>query len=274
LKSLLILSITLLFCSVSYAQQWRFDFRSIDVDTIDEVKLNHTIDSLERATQIDSLRALSYHVYSMKHPDDSTYVAFVMGMEFGSLSIDKMNRELKANGFGTLPETFKGINFGMDMCTKRWLVSWLFNIKIKEKLQNDEARLSFASSAMATMSLGYDILYLKRVRLYPFLGLSYQKFSIDVRRKGIADGGDLSYYLDNMYASTFKKRSLAGQVGAELDVHLVQQDYFGIILAVRGGFQKTLIDGDFRMYHRNYDLDIGNVDREAFLSVGIKFFTR
>jgi hypothetical protein len=254
----------------------QFDFSGVDPAKVDLNKLRQYRDSLYIVHKIDSLHVLAQYVNRELSRKKFSYTSVNFGFEFAKMSIGKLNKELVQNGFEELSETFSAVNFGYDIVEDRWLVSTMFNIGISEKLRNDEVKLSFASSGQVSMSVGYDLLNWKRIHFYPFLGASYQKFSMDVKRRGIEPDQDLQYYFDNVYRSTFKRRTLEGLAGAQLDVQLTKPKYESVqvILAIRGGVQTTLIDGDLRMSDGGYVVNVGDVGRESFLSVGFKLFVR
>ncbi len=262
-------------CSLVVAQDpfRQYDFSDVDLSSIDQKKLSFTIDSIARVTGIDSLRKLYWRVDAHNRPPSRDYGAFVMAVEFGKFSFKTLNKQLEVAGFGRMTETLPSLNVGMDLRTERFLVSWLLGIRVKEKVYNEENSLSIGSAGMVSMHVGYDILNLNRLALYPMVGLSWQKFTMDIRKKNFPHDQSVDYYLGNLYQSSFKQRSLAAQVGVEADVYLSKPDAaFGCILAVRAGYQTTLVNGEFRQHHHGYDFNF-RTGKEQYLSVGFKFFS-
>jgi hypothetical protein len=123
-------------------------------------------------------------------------------------------------------------------------------------------------------TVGFDVLGFKRFNLYPFIGLNHQLTSIRYKRNA-SGGNDYESLLDisaDVNDVRIKKHDLRFAFGGELDVHVMQERYMGIIVGLRYGINKTLLEGNYKAEKRTIDYNPKVDLKSSYIELVVKFF--
>jgi hypothetical protein len=270
-----------LFSQVAAQERFRLykprDFSKLDTTTIDVSDLRAelraaraTWDSLYIA-RVDSLQQLLDYLSE----DHTGYAGISYALVYVPEDYNKLLNDLSGNGF----DTGSGDAFGFAASgvwkKKRFIHGWGASFFLGSKMKpetNEWVRVSGGN--FFNYTFGFDILGLKRVNLYPFIGLNHQLTSIRYKRN--ASGGNNYASLLDISADVndvrIKKHELRFTFGGELDVYVMNERAMGIIIGVRYGMNKTLLEGDYKVEHRSINYNPGVDLKSSYVELVLKLF--
>lgn len=248
-----------------------YDFSSIDPAKVDNDRLNQQLDSIYRTSGADSLAQLRQYVWSRQ--ESPRYAAFIVGYQRDRASLTDLNTGLQSSGFSALSENFNGIPFGFEARGKRFAGAWLVTVGLKNSVENNDYAVK-ADGANMQLWIGYDVLNLKRLHLYPQVTAALQGFNIKVERKGATDITDVGDLFSNSTSTTTKlyRDSFDLGYGVELDYRLIYGHSGGLILGVRYGQSVAVAKGKFEINDDKSSFKLDDRLNESFFQVVLKIY--
>ena len=223
-----------------------YDFSTVDIEKIETDLVRKQLDSIYRTSGMDSLAQLLDFKRSETYSEK--YVSFFIGYQSTRASLNSLNSGLAAFGFDKLSENFGGVPWGFDVRGKRFLFTYWFAPGIKNQASDGDYTVEVKGTNFQ-LGLGYDILNLKRLQLYPQVAFGLQDFDIEVKINRAPDYiRTVNDLILNAAGTSLKKNSFDMSYGLELDYHLLySKSKGGIIVGLRYGRVVTLADGKFKM---------------------------
>lgn len=208
-----------------------------------EMQRNYArLDSMYYSMKMDSLEAVYEHIFK----DTVSYSAFtlVYGQVLGDM--DGLNNELTAAGFPSMNNNFHTFGYFFSFKRGRWLHEPLFLLSAPNSSKADAYEVS-VSGGHLSYALGYDILPLERLQLYPMAGLGLQFTTLNLDRISTSGAQTLPEALASLDYAYFTKTELSAFAGAQLDYHLLySKRKGGIILGLRYTQNFSLTSGSFK----------------------------
>jgi hypothetical protein len=266
----------ILICVYSFSQpstNKTYDFSKVDLQKISigkiedqQEKIN---DSLIKNILTDSLSRL----LDLVHQKTKSYEGISVGVAFPSAQINKINNELSQNGFVPLSTHFTEINIGFFRKQKRWIheVQYYFSLNNKSQMDNTSVKLLEGS---AGYTVGYDLLDIPWLTVYPYAGPSYQFAQLIIeKQQHSASEATLFGTSADYEKTTITKGQLNGTIGGEADFYIIHpknNNNFFLTISARYGASLMLIDGRYKAngHHIQYypDWDF----RNSFGALSIK----
>src|SRR5688572_19809909 len=233
LAILLCFSITTVFTQDLDTLYKVYDFSDVDVSKIKTDVIARQLDSIYRTSGYDSLSQLLNHVRKSTYTEK--YVSFNIGYQSSHASLDGLNSGISMLGFSELSEKVGGVPWGIDVRGKRFLLTYLVVPAIKNKATDGDGCSVEVNGINMQLALGYDIVQLRRLHVYPQLAFGLQHFDIETHRnnatKYVVTATDL---LINPAGTTLEKRSFDMSYGLEVDYHLLYStSSSGVIVGLR-----------------------------------------
>jgi hypothetical protein len=250
-----------------------YDFSNLDLEKIEPEAVRDQIDSIYRTSGIDSLSQLLSLAHSVTYTEK--YVSFIIGYQSSSASLSSLNSGLAALGLDKLSENVGGVPWGFDVRGRRLLFTYWFAPGIKNRVSNDDYSIEVEGMSFQ-LGIGYDILNLKRLQLYPQLAFGHQSFDIEVHRKNaVNDVVTVNDLILDPAGTSMTKSSFDMTYGLELDYHLLySKANGGIILGLRYGRVVTLAEGPFKINKSKTKFESSDSISESFVSIVAKFYRK
>jgi hypothetical protein len=179
-----------------------------------------------------------------------SYTGLFLGVAFPSANIDKINKELSSNGFNPLSSQFTQISLGIAHKQKKWIQEIMVNFSLRNSstLENTSVKL-FETDA--SYSVGFGLVDLSWVTLFPFVGFSLQDAELTVDRvpSALIPSSGLFETSSGYTETVVSKYQLNGNAGGEADFFLLRpkkSEKPGLILSLRYGLSALLIDGRYK----------------------------
>jgi hypothetical protein len=230
-------------------QQKTYDFSRIDPQKINisllEKHQQKSKDSLLKNPVLDSLNQLEDFV----NQKTKSYSGLFLGVAFPSANIDKINKELLSDGFNPLSSQFTQISLGVIHKQKKWIheIMGNFSLRNTSTLENTSVKLK---ETELSYSLGWALIDLPWMTLFPFAGLSLQDAELTVDRIPSATIPSSGLFeISAGYTQTLiVKDLLNGMAGGEADFMLLRPKSSGkpgLMLSIRYALSVLQIDGRY-----------------------------
>jgi hypothetical protein len=179
-----------------------------------------------------------------------SYSGLFVGVALPSANIDKINRELTADGYSPLNSQFTQISLGFLHKQKRWIQEVMGNLSLHNKTSLGKTSVKLFESDLS-YSLGFGLVDLRWMTLFPFLGFSIQDAALTVDAVSSAPIPSSGLFeTSSSYTQTvIGKDQLTGIAGGEADFILLppkKSDEIGLMLSIRYALSMLLIDGRYR----------------------------
>jgi hypothetical protein len=250
-----------------------YDFSKVDPAAVDYDRIGQQVDSIYRNSGYDSL--LQLYQYAKDRTYTEKYVCFSIGYRASFASLDHLTTGLASLGFDDLSETFGGVPWGVEIRGKKLLFGYMLTPVIRNSVSNADYTIDVRGIEME-ISLGFDLINLKRIQFYPQVGLALQDLDIDVMRKSAnVDITDVEGMVLQPAGSQLDKSSFVLTYGAELDYHLAYSTARqGIILGLRYGFSTPIVEGKFKVNGKTSSYESADRIATSFFSAVLKFYLK
>lgn len=229
-----------------------------------------------RSFSNDSLRQQLNKRYQELVGRTNNYAAFTITYERSAAKLGKLNSDLTALGLPTMGNNFNGIGFGFSKMKNRVTSDFLFDFILANSSSNDDYAVRL-SGASLSWDKGYAVVSKRAYKLFPFVGLGYDGFTLKVTDKNAA------YPVNNLQdigqgtnSGTLNRMRLYAYGGVEADYSIEFNKTSGLQIGVRYAYNVALAKGKFRFNNEdgesNYKPNIGW--REQVFTVVIRLFGR
>ena len=185
--------LSLLFYSIyitGFSQQPKktYNFSNVDTRHINQHSLQKKIeaenkrieDSLKNNSLLDSLQQLDNFINRKRN----NFGGFEYSTEFPSAKLDKVNKELGNNGFPPLSVKYVKLGLGFVFKHNRWIHDLtLVAATLTKKTAANNTTVKILEANYFNYTIGYDLVNLPRLHIYPFAGLYYQNVNLSVEHR-------------------------------------------------------------------------------------------
>lgn len=205
-------------------------------------------DSLMNTAVLDSLEQL----YERVSDETRSYNGVSFSVGFPSSRLTKINQELRANGFNPLSGNLTEIGLGIIYKRKRWIHESKYGISFSNKSSQANTQVKIYEGN-GQYTVGYALLDLPWLTLYPFAGPSYQtaQLTVDKQPSYVSVVSSLFETATRFSQTMITKNQINISAGGELDFRILKQmrNNPGLILSAKYGGSWLGIDGRYRANH-------------------------
>jgi len=192
--------------------------------------------------KMDSLK----HVYTTMTVDPRNHFSIYINTKYIVSNFKTFNEELEFLGFSPIENKLSSFGYGFSKRKNRFNHDIEASIILSKSSSLKNEKVSVGGGYF-NYELGYDLLNLHRVHLYPQIGLSYSQTSIDyVIDSLITSQNPFRQALSAQLSRRISKRDIGFNYGAQLEYYLKYSDYkSACILSLSFGFDSPMISGKF-----------------------------
>jgi hypothetical protein len=223
----------------------------------------------------DSVRRQLHERYTELVSRTNNYAAFTMTYERSSASLGDLNDDLAAMNLRRMGKHFNGFGIGFSKMKNRVTSDFLINFMLANTSSNNDHAVRL-SGVSFSWDKGYAVVSKRAYKIFPFVGLSYDGYTIKVTDKnGAYPVNNLQDIGQGTNSGTLNRMRLAAYGGVEADYSIEFNKTSGLQIGFRYAYNVALSKGKYRFNNdvgSNYKPNIGW--REQVYTVMIRFFGR